>query len=252
MSDEAYEINSKRELRCFTCKTITFHELKYIHRSRYIDDDEYDPIESIDDPSYREFRQYRLWACAGCGSGRLEIYVDEVSTSYGEEGPVQSYSFFYPNHRIGKLEERVYFDVPDGLQTIYRETINSYNAGLGLLCGIGLRSVLEGICRHLGIHVGGLEDKLESLVSEQHLTEDIVDGLYKIKIIGDSAVHELQKPKDYELKFAIAAIEELLYHLFEKTKLEDQITNLRIVRQSEFKALIARANSSRNKRNKRT
>lgn len=198
MSSNNIAIGAQTKLRCLSCRTVTHHELRFIHPSSFVYDDAYDPATTFEQPDHWELRSYRLWVCAGCESARLEI-VSQEFTSYEPE-PDPEISIFYPEYEAGKLTPKRFTQLSHELQNIYQEVIVSYNNNLHTLCAIGLRALLEGICVDRGIKDWGLEKKLEKLRIDNHLPSNIVDALYRLKIMGDESAHRLIPPDDFELK----------------------------------------------------
>jgi hypothetical protein len=93
---------------------------------------------------------YRLWMCAGCESCTLErYYTDE--TLEDENDTTQYVTEFFPKRTEYNHKNKYFKQLPPKLDSIYKETVQAFNDQLVILCGIGIRALIEGICAHQGI-----------------------------------------------------------------------------------------------------
>jgi hypothetical protein len=81
------------------------------------------------------------------------------------------------------------------------------------LCAIGLRALLEGICRDKGIEGANIEERIDGL--KRLLPENIVTSLHSLRFMGNQAAHELDPPSSYDLYVALDICDELLSFLYE-------------------------------------
>jgi hypothetical protein len=213
---EELSLGSCKKIKCNQCKNPTNHELKAFHRKYYDDsdgDNEADITYSID-------TQYRLWVCLGCNTAVFEI---EEATLDMEADPYcnqteQVASTYYPARKDELLTPKYFEELDTKLNTVYREVIKSYNAQLKIICAMGLRALLEGICIQNGItdkEAFKLTDKLKKLKEKDLLPSDIVGSLDNFKFLGDDAAHKLETPSQSELKAAIGFMDELLSFLYD-------------------------------------
>jgi hypothetical protein len=169
--------------------------------------------------------EYRLWSCAGCDTCTMEdhysaeymrMYVDADSN-----GDTQIYeSVYHPKRMSASRPIKHFVNLPPKLETLYSEVVKSNNEGLHLLCAVGLRSLLEGVCADKAIRGDNLEKMIEGMKGS--LPESIVTNLHEFRFMGNKAVHELEAPKSYELGLALDVIEDILnffYALDYKTSL---------------------------------
>lgn len=197
----------RMKFRCNTCKIDTNHELKAFHQSHSAED-----FDEEGQPGFWDTTEYRFWVCLGCDTATLEeLWAPMNQVNYGT-------SVFYPKRVGGERPAKEFRQLDKKLNSIYREVITSFNAGIKVICAMGLRSLLEGICVNRGItdkEARGLEGKLRLLEEDKHLPAHIVECLYSFKFIGDSAAHRLEAPSAEELELAIDVMEDLLNFLYE-------------------------------------
>ena len=196
-------VGDRRKLYCITCKIETHHELKALHERDYSEN------VNRDDPGpeleYWEAYKYRFWICCGCDSATLEIAYTSIAMEQDWE------SQFYPK-RVDLLPKR-FLQLNRRLAAIYAEIILSFSNDARVLCTIGLRTLLEGICADKGLKGKDLFTKIDGL--KTMLPENIVQGLHEFRFMGNIAAHELQAPKRSELRQAIEVMEDLLNFLYE-------------------------------------
>lgn len=202
------KVSATQRIHCNYCRVITNHELKCFHQSQ-VDWLRTDTGE-IDYESYDEdapiYIEARLWFCRGCDMCFME-------TVYNEGEPFVLDSKTLPPRQALLVTHKEYMKLPRPLKAIYREVIVSFNHDLLILCAVGLRALLEGICADKQIGGKNLYKQIEGL--KQYLPDNIVDNLHTFRFIGNEAVHELKTPSKYGLKQCIDVIEDLLNFLYE-------------------------------------
>ena len=83
---------------------------------------------------------------------------------------------------------------------------------------MSIRSLLEGICINQGITddiYWKFQTKLKKLNDIVGMPDSVVDGLLKIKFIGDGAAHRLATPNREVISLAIDLLEALMLHLYD-------------------------------------
>ena len=194
------EIGSIKKIHCNTCKVDTHHQLKAKHRGTHVD--EYGISEDLFS---------RFWICRGCDTATLETIYIHMTMSDGEKlcefSPKREFS---DSH----LTPKHFFKLNKKLEQIYKEIIQSFNNDAGILCTIGLRALLEGICADKGVKVErNLRASIDGL--KEYLPLNIVKNLRGFGFMGNKAAHELDSPERYELLLAIDIVEDLLNFLYE-------------------------------------
>lgn len=188
----------KKILFCNLCKTETNH----ICQSEHLRYREYEE-------NYWEQNRYRLWICAGCESATLEVAYQDVG--YGSE---DNWDLdYFPKREENDVKGKSFRKLPDKLNKIYRETIQAFNNNLNVLCAVGLRALIEGICEDKGMKGNNLEVKIDGLKSI--LPTNIVTNIHNFRFIGNTAIHELTPPEKHALRLAIEIVEDLLNFLYE-------------------------------------
>jgi hypothetical protein len=198
-----------KRLFCNRCKSETNHVARGSHKRSYYEDDS----------SYWEEDIFTLLTCAGCDKGTLE----EAWTQSGylrpagptNEDTEQDYSLAYaPPRGTQTREPKVFRQLPKALSAIYKECVAAYNNDLHLLCGAGLRALIEGICEDKKVKGTNLQKKIDALAGV-HLPQNITKSLHSFRFIGNDAVHKLDVPLRRDLDLAIEVAEDLLNFFYE-------------------------------------
>lgn len=155
---------------------------------------------------------YRLWMCAGCESCTLERYSTD-ETLEDENGVAKYETEFFPKRTEYDLKSKDFRQLPPKLDGIYKEVVQAFNNQMGMLCAIGIRALIEGICADQEITGRNLEARIDGLSSI--LPKNIVSNLHSIRFMGNEAAHELSAPEQEELGLAIEICEDLLNYLYE-------------------------------------
>lgn len=202
------------------------------------------------DDDFHWSSNYHIIQCGGCRTiGFVERYSDEDSWEYDYNGDtvvVEKY-FVYPEEPKEKsfdelLEEKSrlvpknFKNVPDYLNVLYIQIVESFNMKHEVLCVSGLRTLIEGVCSHLGIKKGfyydenknklpdkdgkikkqeGLGARIFGLYENEYVLFDHALILQKIKDIGNQAIHEMEAPDHSTITDIIKVIESILDNIFE-------------------------------------
>jgi hypothetical protein len=210
------------KINCLKCKTETNHSVT----SEYKESNQYpfDPIEIDNEthtpPPIIENKSYQIIKCDGCGDISFREYVEIPNMLIHKKG---KYRFndtmceetIYPRRKINYKDFKRYQNIPVKLERIYRESIDAYNNDYNLLCAIGLRAIIEGVCKDKQALKRVLPDKIEELLAKNIISNNLAEALKTQKVLGDSAVHQLDIPTENELIQSIKLIEHLLNDVYE-------------------------------------
>ncbi|TKJ33881.1 MAG: hypothetical protein CEE38_19860 [Planctomycetes bacterium B3_Pla] len=226
MTDGSENTVTKKNIFCNRCRNETNHILKAEHYRDYPD---YNPDGSI---AFVERLGNRFWVCAGCDKGTLEeFYIFDVTI---DDNIATSSEEYFPERTKLHVEDKKFKQLPDKLTIIYRETLRAYNNSLSVLCALGIRALLEGICADKGITGSNLKTRIDNMVSIP-LPQNIVINLHSLRFIGNEAAHELSKPTKEELRLAIEICEDLLNYLYELDYKAHQLTSSRKLKETRLK-----------------
>ncbi|MBI5382853.1 MAG: DUF4145 domain-containing protein [Opitutae bacterium] len=195
---------NRRKLYCNRCDGDTNHEEVWMGQRS---DNLYSKGDSEEDgPPITEITEFRLWRCIGCEAVLLE---QRYGLDIDDEWRYQ----YHPKPARYSVKAKYFTKLPERLSTIYKEAVICFNSAAWTLCAIGLRALIEGICRENGISGKTIEKKIDGL--KKVLPESIVNNLHSLRFMGNQAAHELEPPSGYDLAVALEICEDLLNYLYE-------------------------------------
>lgn len=192
---------------------------------------------------------YYIVKCNGCDSiSFLREYDDEDQWEHDDDGERYWYSTYtvYPEEPKNKhslLSQKKMYNVPRFIKDIYEEAVKSYNVDSLILCSVGLRMIIEAVCKEKGIDKEylvnqdgtkkidsatgeqkvknlGLQEKIEKLLISGIITEPQSMVLHQIREMGNVSAHEITRHDEHILRRAIEILESLLFNIYEVSKLE--------------------------------
>lgn len=235
---------------CSQCKLSTNHEVMQsvdIEDSTSVRDEGvlYGTIDWTD--------AYQIIKCQGCDSISFRNLnwcsenIQQISEDEWENGETE---YLYPERSADNRSEREFSMLPGSLRRIYREVVDCYNRDSRILCAVGLRAIIEGICSSQNITKGPLfqddgitpklrtngstpvrrntlEGKINGLHEKGILTKISANALHEHRFLGNDAVHELQLPTKKVLGLALDIVEHMLDALY---GIPDKAEDLRRIR----------------------
>lgn len=231
------DFSTDNKVKCFCneCRKIMNHTvIKSVKKLWKDDTDEY-AVNGYDD--------YQIIKCSGCDTYTFRI--DGYFSEYAEPFPGGSngtYEKLYPESIRRKAKE--FQKLPYNLQSVYEEAVKSFNNNQYILCAVGIRSILDGVCIDQKIDKGSVEYKNEKNEMKTRLS-DSLDGkinglnekgiisksqtqaLHELRFMGNKAVHELEEPQHADLQTAFDIIEHILMDIYDLPIKSDELKKKR-------------------------
>jgi hypothetical protein len=219
---------------CATCKTETNHMVVQSVDTTGSEDIHYGPEEN-DRGCVDWSDRYQIIQCLGCDtfSFRHKNWFSETQEYYGPDDYHDGATvWLYPQRGKDVLNARDFYNAPKNVRAIYKEVVNCFNSDAFVMCAAGLRATIEGLCAEQGVSDGpvevkkgdgtlevkrkdNLEGKISGLCEKGILTKKSADLLHEHRYMGNTAVHELSRPAEEDLRLAIEIIEHMLESLYE-------------------------------------
>lgn len=174
--------------------------------------------EASGDENFNWWQSYRIIQCMGCKS----ISFREGSThtedwDFDRDGRVflnETVNLYPPRNADSKgLGEDKHY-MPPMLTDIYDETRNALANSQPVLAGIGLRAIVETLCKDKAVAGHNLEKKIDALATDGYLTKPQTAILHKIRTLGNAAAHEVKPHPPKQLALAMNVIEHLLESVY--------------------------------------
>lgn len=154
--------------------------------------------------------------CLGCETVSFRtILTDSESYEnyYDENGESAVYHYervnYYPAKKLDVGSIDVYM-LPEKIHDIYKETYLSIENEHYVLAGIGIRAIVETICKDLQAEGRNLHDKINSLMKMSIVTTEGAATLHKLRVLGNEAAHEVKSHNSQQLRLAMEIIEHML------------------------------------------
>ena len=171
------------------------------------------------------WNDYEIVYCQGCKkvSFRSNSICSE-DVNYDSETGEPSFDEdveLYPNRIAGRKQVKDMYLLPDTVLKIYKETHGALCARLNILAGIGIRVLIESVCKEKEAQGKTLENKIDGLVIKGILTSDSAETLHSTRLLGNKSAHEIVAANDVELDIAMDIVENLIksvYVIPEKAK----------------------------------
>ena len=205
--------NNEMDLPCIKCIGKTTHKvLVSVNVSGERDEraDECDSIQWNDD--------YQIVECCGCKcksfrnvSSSSEDYYQISETDWVLDELVHLYPSRVEERKTLGNEEHY---LPSKIRGIYKETLGALNNNSPVLAGIGLRALIETICKEKNAAGNNLYKKIDDLVVKQILTPAGSSILHKIRTLGNDAAHEVKPHSEKQLGLAMDVVEHVLNDVY--------------------------------------
>jgi hypothetical protein len=193
--------NKKIDVSCGACKRSTKHLiLCAVELSGKEDKGE--------NELFRWFNHYQIIQCQGC-----ETISFRKTHSNSEDFDLYKIDI-YPHPEEGRKSIADDHMLPLNLQRIYNETLQGLNAGHSVLTGIGIRAIVETVCKDKRANGKDLFGKINDLVTQGVLTKDGADILHKLRTLGNEAAHEVKPHDTVQLGLAFDVIDHLLQGVY--------------------------------------
>jgi len=162
--------------------------------------------------------------CAGCDAITYAISSWHEHDWNSHTGVMDSTWKTYPRADTARQSMADKHHLPGKISSIYQEVIGAMNAQLPVLAAIGLRTLIEAICRERNIAVGNLEKLIDGLATSGVLSTAQASILHGHRFLGNLAAHEVVSPKPRELIAAMEIAETVLRTIYVLPELSKQIT----------------------------
>lgn len=170
------------------------------------------------DWDYQYANKFQIVQCQGCDSISFRKWhsnSEDHSRDFerDEYYPAEVVEI-YPIRVVGRHKLRQDHFLPFEVKRIYDETHAALCNELPILAGIGIRALIETICKQKKATGKSLEQKIDNLVALGVLTQKGSEILHSMRILGNEAAHEVKPHSEETLNLAMDVVEHLLADVY--------------------------------------
>jgi hypothetical protein len=209
------EDQPERQVACGTCNRETWHTVLA-------------SVSVSGETEYLEYWEtYQIVMCQGC---RTVSFANSTRTSedfdYDDQGNLISVPSIklYPSRLIGRKKLDWSVDMPGAVYRIYDETHAALCNNVNVLAGIGIRAIIETVCKQSGAAGSNLKEKINALVNRGLVTPSGSEILHQLRFLGNDAAHEVKAHSTEDLGAALDVVEHLLAAFYVLPELARQLS----------------------------
>lgn len=146
-----------------------------------------------------------IWMCAGCDTVTFEWQMVYDDGTEGDGGCVST---------MDSVECKPFRNLNPDLTRLYEEVVTCFDRDCLLLCTIGLRALIEGVCKDKGVAGRDLKDRIDGLIKFVP-SLNIIEALHAFRFAGNTAVHDLEALTRDDARASIEVMEDLLTFLYD-------------------------------------
>lgn len=163
------------------------------------------------------WEHYRIVECRGCKEVSFlkewQCSEDAVFDERGEER-LKNFQEVYPSRIAGRRELENLYELAPQVRSIYQETHKALCNKQSILTGIGIRALVESVCKEKKAKGRNLKDQIDNLVEQGVLTKAGADFLHELRFLGNEAAHEVETHDENTLSIAMDIAENLLQNAY--------------------------------------
>jgi hypothetical protein len=174
---------------------------------------------------------YYTIQCAGCKT--VSFCIKSTSTEdqayderTGDYQPVET-TRLYPSRIAGRLELENSHLLPHAVYKVYEETRAALANDQPVLAGIGIRAIVETVCKDQSATGNRLVEHIDDLARKGVITPDGARILHSLRFMGNEAAHEVKAHSEDELITALDVVEYVLKGVYILPRLASRLPQQR-------------------------
>jgi hypothetical protein len=157
---------------------------------------------SVDDPdAWTWWNDYEMLECTHCGAvvfrhsfGHVDESRINAEDDFEKLKPEYERGESWPRHVVGLKHLEGAEHLPEPIGQLYQEAFESAAFGHTLVAVLGLRTLIQAVCRESGAGGGGLSQQIDALESRGILSHSQASFLHGIRLLGNDTAHESMQP----------------------------------------------------------
>jgi hypothetical protein len=176
------------------------------------------------------WEHYQVLKCGGCETlffRTTEENSENMDFDYDHNGEtittLNVTEKLYPEMAAERNTIKEFHFLPEQLRAIYTEAAKALYSNQPVLAGIGIRAILETICKDKKSLGENLLEKIDGLKNQGVLSPNGALVLHKLRVLGNSSAHEVKPHSDDQLSLAFDVLDNLLLNVY---VLEPQVAKI--------------------------
>lgn len=170
---------------------------------------------------YRYWDEYQIVQCQGCEA--ISFRKNSTNTEDVDHFELPDGSFdteledhveVYPSRIAGRSKVKRHWLLPTQVGKIYAETHSALSNKLTILGGIGIRALIEAVCKEQKAAGSNLKERINDLVQKGVLTQAGADILHTLRALGNESAHEMRAQDEDSIDLAMDVVENMLQSVF--------------------------------------
>lgn len=120
----------------------------------------------------------------------------------------------FPSRVTGRPVMSGAHHLPQGVYRIYQEAHGAHCAEFSILAGLGLRAIVEAVCKDQGLNEGNLQQKIDALADSGLITKAGARILHGLRFMGNAAAHETRAHSPQQIGAGFGVVEYLLQGVY--------------------------------------
>jgi hypothetical protein len=174
--------------------------------------------EEYTDWSFNWDSHFQIIQCRGCKTisfRKAHSNSEEMEQVWENEwAPKVKEQLFPPRMEGRKGISKNVLRLPKNVRRIYQETNRALVSNQPVLTGIGLRAIVETICKDQKAEGDNLLKKIDSLVDKRLLTPASAAILHNLRVLGNKSAHEVKPHTVEQLSVGMDVIDHLLMDVY--------------------------------------
>lgn len=198
-------VGMKRRIPCIRCANPTNHVV--VAQAE----------RSLNDENAFYSEHFEIVQCCGCDSISFRADWQSSEDMEVDDDGVQVavvHEELFPSRNQGRKLLRDLHFVPGAVVQIYRETYFAICNEQRILAGIGIRALVEAVCKQKAAGGHDLQKRIDDLAAKGILTKDSAEVLHACRFLGNEAAHEVKPPDPSVLAAAMDVAEHLLLTVY--------------------------------------
>jgi hypothetical protein len=164
---------------------------------------------------------YQVVQCRGCETlsfRKVHTNSEDWDGYYEPDGtPVQVANErveLYPSRETSREPIDDVDLLPTKIRTIYSETLQALDSNQPVLAGVGIRAIVETICKDANSTGANLAEKIDGLIKVGKLTPDGAAALHRLRVLGNASAHDVLPHSSEQLGLGLDVVEHVLIDLY--------------------------------------